>query len=167
MSVIDGNQKAVHSKQKIYKGLRRLLLTKQLKDITVSDIQAECGISRSTFYRNFNNIVDVLAVMLEFFYNRYLERRVGKSDQLAYFFEYWQYHRDLINIISNQCPNVLTECVKKYEKNMKEQYYLDLKVAIITTILSKWSSSHRESPEEMVRITKGILNTKCIDIIIS
>ena len=47
------NKKSFESQQKIYKGLRRLLKTKPLSEITVSDIKAECNISRSTFYRNF------------------------------------------------------------------------------------------------------------------
>ena len=93
------NKKAFDSQVKIYKSLRRILLTKPLSDVTVADISQECGISRSTFYRNFNNVIEVLELMLDYFYKRYLDERVDKPNQLLFFFEYWRYHRDLINII--------------------------------------------------------------------
>ena len=53
------NKKAFYSQVKIYKSLRRILLTKPLSDVTVADISQECGISRSTFYRNFNNVIEL------------------------------------------------------------------------------------------------------------
>ena len=68
------NKKAFESQVKIYKSLRRLLLTKPLADIKVADISEESGISRSSFYRNFQNVVEVLEVMLDYFYNRYLKK---------------------------------------------------------------------------------------------
>lgn len=46
------NKRAQDSQRAIYKGLRRLLERKDLKDITVVDLQNECNISRATFYRN-------------------------------------------------------------------------------------------------------------------
>ena len=69
------NKKAFESQQKIYKGLRRLLKTKQLSEITVSDIKKECNISRSTFYRNFKNITEILEVIFEYFYKEYLTKK--------------------------------------------------------------------------------------------
>ena len=117
------NKKAFYSQVKIYKSLRRILLTKPLSDVTVADISQECGISRSTFYRNFNNVIEVLELMLDYFYKRYLDERVDKPNQLLFFFEYWRYHRDLINIIYTQNESILKDCIKRYDNNTQNKNY--------------------------------------------
>ena len=83
MPEIKANKKSRESQRSIYKGLRRLLLKKDLCDITVQEISDECNISRSTFYRNFDNVIDVIEVMFDYFYNRYLEHRKTKINQLS------------------------------------------------------------------------------------
>lgn len=67
------NKRAQDSQRAIYKGLRRLLERKDLKDITVVDLQNECNISRATFYRNYRNIIDVLDVIFKWYFNEYQE----------------------------------------------------------------------------------------------
>ena len=57
MPELKTNKKALESQKKIYKSLRRILLVKPLNEITVADIKEECNVSRSTFYRNFNNVL--------------------------------------------------------------------------------------------------------------
>ena len=161
------HKKSLESQKKIYKGLREILKTKPLNEVTVTDIKNQCHISRSTFYRNFNNVIDVLDVMLEFFYNRYLESRIGRENQLLYFFEYWQYHKDLINIISSQNQNLIKNCMKRHEKDIKENPYLfDVKYSILTSILCEWSNSKKGTPLELMKITHDFLNLKCIDLLI-
>lgn len=167
MIKLKNNKKAKDSQVKIYKSLRRILLTKQLSDVTVADISSECGISRSTFYRNYNNVIEVLELMLDYFYNRYLEQKVDKPDQLLFFFQYWINHRDLINIISTQNESILKDCMKRYEKDeSKNPYLLDLRVSILSSILCNWSNLKKNTPEEMKQMTMSILNKKCIDILL-
>ena len=85
------NKKSLESQKKIYKGLRKILLSKPLSEITVTDICNECNISRTTFYRNFHNITDVLDVMFDFYYARYYKNRLKESNRLLYFFNYWNW----------------------------------------------------------------------------
>lgn len=161
------NKKAQDSQVKIYKSLRRLLLTKTLSDITVADISQECGISRSTFYRNYNNVIEVLELMLDYFYNRYLKEKEGKPNQLLFFFQYWLYHRDLINIIATQNESILKDCIKRYDTNKYDNpYLLDLRVSILSSLLCNWSNLKKNTPEEMEQLTKSMLNKKCIDILL-
>ncbi|MBO5711775.1 MAG: TetR/AcrR family transcriptional regulator [Acholeplasmatales bacterium] len=168
MPELKTNKKALESQKKIYKSLRRILLVKPLNEITVADIKDECNVSRSTFYRNFNNVVDVLDVMLEYFYNRYLTQREGKENQLLYFFQYWMYHRDLVHIISHQNMGIIKNCIKRHEPSNFDNIYLtDLKYSIMTSLLSRWSESKKETPEEMEKLTREMLNHKCIDILLS
>ena len=161
------NKKAFDSQVKIYKSLRKLLLTKQLTDIKVADISEESGISRSSFYRNFKNVVEVLEVMLDYFYNRYLEERWDQADQILFFFKYWAHHRDLISIIAKQNESILKNCLKKYDKNSyNDPFTLDIKTSLISSILSMWSINKKYTPEDMVKITSNVLNKRCIEILL-
>lgn len=161
------NKKALESQKKIYKSLRRILLTKPLSEVTISDIKAECNISRSTFYRNFSNVVDVLDVMLNYFYERYLKQKVEHKNQLLFFFEYWYNHRDLIHIISHQNEGLIKKCIVSHENTDFDNIYLiDLKYSILTSLLSRWSESKKESPQQMEQLTRNLLNQKCIDILL-
>lgn len=167
MIEIKKNKKARESQRSIYKGLRRILLRKNLNDVTVQDISEECNISRSTFYRNFNNVVDVLDVMFDWFYNRYLTQKIEHNNQLLFFFEYWYKHRDLVHIISHQNEGLIKNCIKRHELcDNTNPYLIDLKCAILTSLLSKWSESKSETPEEMEKLTRKILNQRCIDILL-
>lgn len=166
MYELKSNKKSLESQKIIYKSLRRILLTKQLNEVTVKDICSECGVSRTTFYRNFNNVTDVLAVMLEFFYNDYLQKRILKENQLLFFFEYWYFHRDLITIITDQNENILKDCMKRHFTKNNNVYLTNLKYSILSSILSTWSRSKKETPQEMELMTKNIMQTKCIDLLL-
>lgn len=48
------------TKQALEVSLKRLLLQKPLNKITISDIAADCGISRMTFYYHFKDIYDLV-----------------------------------------------------------------------------------------------------------
>ena len=105
--------------------------------------------------------------MLDYFYKRYLDERVDKPNQLLFFFEYWRYHRDLINIIYTQNESILKDCIKRYDMNKYDNpYLLDLKVSILSSILCNWSNLKKNTPKEMEEITRTILEKKCIDILI-
>lgn len=168
MPEIKANKKSRESQRIIYKGLRRLLLKKDLCDITVQEISDECNISRSTFYRNFDNVIDVIEVMFDYFYNRYLEHRKTKINQLLFFFEYWGKHKDLVYIIANQCDFILKNCLKKYEiANPENKILIGLKYSIFTSIICEWSISKDETPEDMEKLTRSILNQRGYELLIN
>ena len=167
MYELKSNKKSLESQKIIYKALRRILLTKQLNEVTVKDVCSECGVSRTTFYRNFCNVTDVLAVMLEFFFNDYLRKRVEKNNQLLFFFEYWYYHRDLIAIITKQNESILKDCMQRHFTNDDNNIYLNnLKFSILSSLLSTWSKSKKETPREMEEITREIMNKRCLELLL-
>ena len=57
------------TKVKLSKTLEKLLHTNEISKISVSQIVSSCGVSRQTFYNNFNDIYDILywshAVLIE------------------------------------------------------------------------------------------------------
>lgn len=62
---IKQDKRAEKSVELICDGLMKCLEEKNINDITVSDIQRSSTVSRSTFYRNFDGIDDVLSLMCD------------------------------------------------------------------------------------------------------
>lgn len=148
--------------QKIYRSIRRILWTKPLSEITITDIKNDCGVSRSSFYRNFDNILDPMAMKLDQFIKDYMEKSasVDTSDHILFFFEYWDYHSDFITILSTQgFGHVITEAFKKATPDINK-YDIAVRISIMSTLLITWSKNKKkESPQEMAKITFDILHS--------
>lgn len=57
---ISNDKRAIQSSELIYNGLLECIKKKAFDQITISDLQKTSGVARSTFYRAFDNISDVL-----------------------------------------------------------------------------------------------------------
>lgn len=165
LTLLDINKKSLESQRKIYKALRQLLLVKPLADITVTDVSELCDISRSTFYRNFNNVIDILYVFFDFYYERYLIRRTDNNTFL-FFFEYWNKHKDLVSILTNQAPSIIPQVMNNYFNKEYSEFQKKLKIDLFTTIISRWSISKVETPEEMERFLTEIFSKKTINLLL-
>lgn len=157
---IKNDLRSQKSANRIYQSLRHILKHKNLKDITITDIYNECHISRMTFYRLFDNIMDVLAYKLNFFVNEYNSLKKEEKDSLLFFFKYWNNHRDLIKLMANDANYILKDIIFFNEATDSFSIYFNTaKLAILTSILSKWSQRNGiETPEEMKMIAIKILS---------
>lgn len=54
------NQRIAVTKRMLKEGLLRLLRDKELKDIRITELCAESGVNRATFYRHYETVEDVL-----------------------------------------------------------------------------------------------------------
>ena len=160
------NKKSLDSQQKIYKSLRRLLLVKPLSEITVTDISEDCDISRSTFYRNFNNVMEILEIFFDYYYDRYLKKRVHETNQLVFFLDYWKRHRDLVQILKKQAPSVILEVISKYNDPELTKVQRRIKIDLFSTIVSSWSVNNIETTAEMEHLVKEIFTKNSIEILL-
>ena len=74
---VPNNKRKRESQEKIEKVFIELLQTKEVKDISVSDISKLAGVNRSTFYANYIDIYDLVdsvkEKMINDFFNVYIE----------------------------------------------------------------------------------------------
>lgn len=162
---IPNDSRSKKSAFKIYQSLRHNLWTKELKDITVMDIYKESKIARTTFYRLFDNIIDVLEYQLDIYFKEYNELKKDKLDRVLFFYEYFDKHSDLIYIISTQNESILKRVMERSLIEPQE-YYVALKIGIMTSLLCTWTKNKKkESPLEMSNITKKLLSTNVIHIL--
>ena len=160
------NKKSLDSQQKIYKSLRRLLQIKPLSEITVTDISEDCDISRSTFYRNFNNVMEILEIFFDYYYDRYLKKRIYEENQLVFFLEYWKRHKDLVHILKKQAPSVILEIISKYNNPNLTKTEKKIKIDLFSTIISSWSVNGVETTEEIEKLIRDIFTEKSINILL-
>lgn len=162
---IPNNKRSKETAFKIYQSVRHNLFTKRLVDITVSDIYKESGIARTTFYRLFDYVSDVLEYQLEIYIKEYIELKKDKNDQILFFFTYFDSHSDLIYITASENDYIFNKVIRKvYDADNK--YETQVKIAIMSSILCTWSKNKKkESILEITNITKNILSKNMLEVL--
>lgn len=92
------NSQSERSKQWIEEALLQLMKQKHFGNITITDITAKAGVSRLTFYRNFESKEEVLQRYFDTIFQDYLQAIQGDTtctleNALCKCFEYWHAHK--------------------------------------------------------------------------
>ncbi len=165
---VKNNKRRKQSQEKIEKVFIELLQTKEITQITVSDICKLTELNRSTFYANYTDIyelADKIREGLEQEVNRLYENdMVNKcaTDYLKLFqhikdnqFFYKTYFKLGYDNKHNVNLSMLNPDNKYFpEKNL--EYHIEFHKAGLNAIIKKWlHSGCPETPEEMEEIIKG------------
>ena len=94
---IKQDKRARASVELICTGLRQCLKEKSFESITISDIQRVSGVSRSTFYRNFDRIEDVLALMCDKVFEEAFTAGYANISEAV--FRTWFRHADMVETV--------------------------------------------------------------------
>ena len=153
----------------------KLLHTRDLSEITVSELAKTAGVARVTFYRNYTELSDVLFDYLEMSEFGLADTDSGEQKKLYLphyirnYFVFFQEHRDLLNCI--QKNNMLTRLSATLENQLNCNVYLMVSaygfenpyeisalVGMFVKILTDWlRNGMKESIEDMVIIVYGII----------
>ena len=138
-----------------------LLETKPLGEITISDVQRLSTVSRSTFYRNFDSLEDVLALLCD----RGFDEIAAGSGAPVYIrvFHYWFNNAAVLEaLVRTGRADILAESLKKLLLRSKElpgmdearlDYFAANTGYVMTGILATWlRRGRRESEEELADI---------------
>ena len=92
-----GRSDARRSRAWMQEALIQLMERKPFKSITITDIAERAGVSRLTFYRNYDSKEAVLEAYFDQLFQSYLEsikndRSPSLNEALCRCFEYWQKH---------------------------------------------------------------------------
>ena len=90
---ISNDKRAIQSSELIYNGLMECIKKKPFDLITISDLQKASGVARTTFYRAFDNLSDVLywkcdACFYEVLGKHRPELFQGELDLARHYFQY-------------------------------------------------------------------------------
>ena len=152
--------------------LLRLIETKSLSDITVTEVTKLAGVSRITFYRNYTELVDILFDYLEMQQFGLAQNPAAEEylpQLIRSYFIFFHENRSLFQCI--QTYNLLPRLYAALEAHLSSKAYLLIstygfespyEVSALTGMLSKilmdWiRSGMQESVEEMSSIVYNII----------
>jgi len=165
---IKNNKRKKESIEKIESAFMELLETKELNEITVSQLCSITGLNRSTFYANFIDVYD-LADKLRYKLEHDFALHFQKDDPLnevdgalkmfRHIYEHQPLYRVYFKLGYADKNTILTYDIKRAEndfdnKNLK--YHIEFFRNGINAIIKMWlGSGCAESPEEMAEILKS------------
>ncbi len=157
---IKPDKRAQTSVELICGGLRQCLKEKSFESITISDIQRVSGVSRSTFYRNFDRIEDVLALMCDRVFEEAFTAGYANISEAV--FRTWFRHADMVETVvcigrSDMLYSSLRRCADSLRGSLADfgdAALFDYLVSIISSammgIMVTWvERGKRESEEEL------------------
>jgi AcrR family transcriptional regulator len=100
------NPMAIRSKNALSSALLKLMMAKELSDISISDITERAGLSRQTFYTNFEKKEDILLYLLDGLFSRYRERLLKSmptaENLIIDYFMFWGDSKEFLSLLFKQ-----------------------------------------------------------------
>lgn len=164
------NKRRKESQEKIEKTFIQLLQTKEIENISVTDISERCNLNRSTFYANYIDIYDLAdklkTQMINEFFSVYKDETEAKEHSynfLKLFYHikenqifYKTYFKLNFDLSSNLMYELDNEAIKFLGSNKYTDYHIEFFKAGLNAILKKWlNNGCTESPEEIEEILKS------------
>lgn len=169
---IQDDPRSIRSGEMIFEGLARVMQEKDFSKISVTDVVKAAQVGRTTFYRHFDEIEDVLQMRCDQFVEgliTYLRAYRQKQPDahvsiLRPVLQYSYRHSDLLEmLIKAKRTYLFEEAFLSYFEPFKplfgayfgiEEEYVDyvivMRVSAITKILSHWIATGKEqSPDEL------------------
>ena len=156
---IKNDKRAYASVELICSSLLELLETTPFEQITISDIQRMSTVSRSTFYRNFDRIEDVLMLLCD----RNFDAAFKRAEETGVaVFRYWFENVTLLEtIVRIHRTDILVESLRRSEQveryfrpYIKDETVFDYFSSVIASamvgILSTWIEHGKVESEEQV-----------------
>lgn len=164
---VKNNKRRRESQEKIERSFVELLQTREIKDITVSELIKRAGVNRSTFYANYIDIFDLADKLRETLANDfsnlfadydYFSERTGalkmfrhiKENQIFYntYFKLCYDDKHLISIYDEKRAEK-----ERIDSNIK--YHIEFFRNGLNAIIKLWlAGGCKESPEEMSEVLK-------------
>ena len=164
---VKNNKRRRESQEKIEKAFVELLQTRELKDITVSDIIKIAELNRSTFYANYIDIFDLADKTRErletdftnlFADYDYFNERSGALRMFSHIKENQLFYKTYFKLCYDDKHLVSIYDPKRAEKehiNTNLKYHIEFFRNGLNAIIKLWlSDGCKESPEEMAEVLK-------------
>ncbi len=171
---ISEDKRAKESAELIWNGLLKCLENKNFDNITISNLQRVTGVARSTFYRSFDNMADILYWKCDkcFFesLNHYDFNKNSNEFNLAeHYFKYWVNNSEILELLTkiNRQDIIYSSHFKNAEllkekygeleniNNKHNKYFMAIRTGLTISILTTWlQGGKQETAEELIEIIK-------------
>lgn len=171
---ISNDKRAIQSANLIYDGLLQCLKRKPFDLVTVSDVQRASGVARTTVYRCFDNLADILYWQCDICFRDALgscetEGKFNEWELMRGYFSYWTEKSDILKLLVNiNRQDIIYACHMKNAKALEEsygrlpemneidsRYFMAIRTGVTVSILKAWlDGGRKETAEELVEILK-------------
>lgn len=177
---IKEDKRSLTTSRMLYDALIEQLNRKRVDEISVSELVTFAGIGRSTFYRNFDNIVDILTWQCDLSFAKVIEDYyvIGRKSNVSmteYIFDYWYNNSEVIekllaikridiiydSFIKNSKMFAAKINVTPIKNAIIEEYFLTVRIGIFISVVKVWiENGKKESPKQLsALLTKQILHS--------
>jgi AcrR family transcriptional regulator len=173
---IKDDKRSIFTSEQLYETLVRLLEKEPIEGISVSRLAKKAEVGRSSFYRNFDSISDVLYWKCDVSFKEVISGflKLGKQEgqnMISYVLDYWTKKSDVLEaILKIKRIDIIYECFmnnsKKYLNeilidNTELDYFLAVRVGVLVGVLETWiRKGKKESSSELATIVRRCLNEK-------
>lgn len=174
----DTNQRIALTKRLLREGLLRLLKTKPLDKINITELCKESGINRATFYRHYELPRDILTEMQAEFVEEMIDNfnKPLTEKDVESFFDYLHQNAalvklfmkynsdvDLIRIFNNFYPNIFEKKALKFFDAEDSQLFYAFLAGGVYFLLRQWLMEDiKKTPKEIASIALSIVNKENI-----
>ena len=100
------NKQVTYSLDTLSSSLYQLMLKKNFNDITITEICENCNITRKTFYRNCDDVYDLIDYRADLEIRKVLNEiawyRSPTPDIVYTFFKFWEQRKSMLMLLYNQ-----------------------------------------------------------------
>lgn len=168
------DMRAEKSAEMLYEALTRCMSKKRFDKITISELSMESTVSRATFYRNFDEVIDILYWKCDRLFREVLTAFITSEPDLthadgliSYVFRFWMKHTDIleiliergrVDIIYNSFLNNAGVVMEYLSENLhlpewNTRYFISTRVGIFVGIFQAWiMGGKQESAKELTEI---------------
>ncbi|MEI3164125.1 MAG: TetR/AcrR family transcriptional regulator [Lachnospirales bacterium] len=166
------NKQLQKSKKWIIDALYKLMSIKPYNSITIKEIAEKAGVSRLTFYRNFESKENILEINFQNMFSIFLEEIENSNiidvrDLLVIIFKQWDKNRSHLEaLIDNHLENILYKPFVGYLDILFDKFNIDYKIDIIQKhflagglffSMIEWVKYTNKTPEEMADLILEIM----------
>lgn len=168
---ISKDKRSKQSAELIYQGLLQCLAKKPFDQITVTDVQKASGIARTTIYRCFDNLSDILYWRCDLCFGEALHTvQSGNPDELELmrgYFAYWMEHGDILKLLVDiDRQDIIYACHRKNAEALARtygalpgldetdaRYFMAIRTGVTISILKAWlDGGRKETAEDLLAI---------------
>lgn len=169
---INNDKRTKESAKLLWDGLLKCLEKKNFDNITISDLHKTTGIARTTFYRCFDNISDILywkcdECFYEVLSTYNFNKNINELKLAKHYFDYWIKNskilelltkinrQDIIYLSHYKTAELLKEKYGKLEYIKHSKYFISIRTSLTISILLTWiNNGKKETSEELIEIIK-------------
>jgi Transcriptional regulator len=158
----------------LYDALNACLERSDFASLSVTEVASRATVSRSTFYRNFDELVDILCWKCDRQFSEVLRGYVKegcweKLGMLEYVFKYWQKHSEVLEILlSINRIDIIYDCFARnstvvmvqLQERMKlpkgqSEYFMAIRIGVFIGVMKTWLRRGKKESAHQLSVTLG------------